>query len=215
VYKFLDARWGEEAIRRRRLKISLINELNDPYEGICAKFGSRRERLAWATSQRSFAKRYGLLCFSLKWSDPVLWSHYSDQHRGLSLGFDVPANVPAQIVAYSNELVDGRQISIWDQERKRSFAKKVYSTKYLFWQYEAEVRYFCDLQQRDKYTGLYFLEFGEELELREVIFGARFSGDAPWIRKMTSECKDISFTTARLAFQNFSVVPQKNRQLQM
>ena len=31
-----------------------------------------------------------MLCFSFKWSNPVLWAHYADKHKGICLGFDVP-----------------------------------------------------------------------------------------------------------------------------
>ncbi len=33
---------------------------------------------------------WGLLCFSKGWENPVQWTHYSDKHKGLSFGFDVP-----------------------------------------------------------------------------------------------------------------------------
>jgi len=32
----------------------------------------------------------GVMCFSSTWKNPVMWSHYADQHRGICLGFEVP-----------------------------------------------------------------------------------------------------------------------------
>jgi hypothetical protein len=38
-------------------------------------------------------KRFTLLCFSADWSHPLIWAHYSDKHRGLCLGFEIPSEV--------------------------------------------------------------------------------------------------------------------------
>ena len=35
---------------------------------------------------------HGILCFSADGRDPVIGAHYSDKHRGVCLGFDIPDN---------------------------------------------------------------------------------------------------------------------------
>jgi Protein of unknown function (DUF2971) len=214
VYKFIDARWGEEALRRRRLKIANLNDLNDPFDGRCAKFDSRVKRRAWDYLVNSFSKTFGIICFSEKWTNPVLWSHYADQHRGLCLGFDIPDTIPLQRVTYTDQLVDAVLYDTWSRDQKREFVKSAYTTKFTDWSYEAEYRAFCHLADPDPFCGLYFLNFGEELRLRQIVFGSRFQGDAPYIRDCLSGLSDIEFITARLAFNSFSVVEQMDQRKQ-
>jgi hypothetical protein len=41
------------------------------------------------------------------------------------------------------------------------------------WAYEREWRSMADLMVKDTTTGFYYVDFGPQLQLREVIFGAR------------------------------------------
>lgn len=47
---------------------------------------------------------HGMLCFSEAWSDPLIWAHYSDKHKGLCLGFDIEDNDETEV-----NYVDERQ----------------------------------------------------------------------------------------------------------
>ena len=89
VYHFIDEQFGLENIKRRRLKIARIGELNDPFEFI-ARAEDKLERAALRSTKEAQTKSTGLLCFSKSWKNPVQWSHYADRHRGFCLGFDVP-----------------------------------------------------------------------------------------------------------------------------
>lgn len=46
VYHYLEAKWALDNIRRRQLKLSKIDDMNDPYEWRCVR--SRDERSQWA-----------------------------------------------------------------------------------------------------------------------------------------------------------------------
>ncbi len=59
--------------------------------------------------------------------------------------------------------------------------KKILSTKFSHWSYEKELRIFIPLDRKDifglnskKIDDLYYLEFSDKLELKEVIVGVRF-----------------------------------------
>jgi hypothetical protein len=47
-------------------------------------------RMALNNARTTWAATHGMLCFSSDWSDPVIWAHYSDKHRGVCLGFEIP-----------------------------------------------------------------------------------------------------------------------------
>jgi len=89
AYHFVSLTYGLDDLRRRRLKISRLDDLNDPFELWAIAQSDRRLRQAMRTTKEQMARQYGLLCFSRGWHNPVLWSHYADRHRGIALGFDV------------------------------------------------------------------------------------------------------------------------------
>ena len=214
VYKLFDSRWGTEALLRRRLKASILDDLNDPFEGRCVRFKSKLERIAWEKALKSFSLKHGLVCFSKGWSNPVLWSHYADQHRGMALGFDIANHVPISEVAYQDTLLDFNDIWAARKDDQWRAVQQIFTTKFKHWEYEEEVRSFCDLSEKDTVSGHYFLDYGADLKLKEVVFGAKFNGDALWVRKCVSDIEDVRFTTARLAFQTFSITNQSDRRRQ-
>jgi hypothetical protein len=89
AYHFAPAEFALQDLRYQRLKIARLDELNDPFELWAIAQPDRRLRQALRQTKADFARLYGLLCFSLTWHNPLLWSHYADRHRGLALGFDV------------------------------------------------------------------------------------------------------------------------------
>src|SRR4051812_14453020 len=90
VYHYLTAAHGLENIRRRRIKIAELRDLNDPFELSCYALDNRRARREMESIRNEIGRRYGWVCFSSDWRNPVLWSHYADKHKGMCLGFDVP-----------------------------------------------------------------------------------------------------------------------------
>ncbi len=90
VYKFLDANFGMKSLREKRLKISLLEDLNDPFELLPFEMTSKKRRQEMNQARKQWSSMHGMLCFSSSWHDPVIWAHYSDKHRGLCLGFEIP-----------------------------------------------------------------------------------------------------------------------------
>jgi hypothetical protein len=90
VFHFINEEFGLEDLRKRRLKIATLNELNDPFEFLGVNLSGKSLRRAFKVMKDQLSVRYGLLCFSHNWHNPVQWSHYADKHRGLCLGFDIP-----------------------------------------------------------------------------------------------------------------------------
>jgi hypothetical protein len=90
VYHILPAKYAIEDLERRRLKIARLDDLNDPFELMSCELPTPAHREAFQHYKASVARRYGALCFSRAWKNPVLWSHYGDKHKGICLGFDVP-----------------------------------------------------------------------------------------------------------------------------
>lgn len=174
VYHFLNRKYGLQALRRKRLKVSLIDQLNDPFELVGFASHNRDERKALAEVKAGLARFSGMLCFSDKWSNPVQWSHYADRHRGLCLGFDVPEGLLTPVRYRSKRLKPDPQ-AIKEMQAEGPAAHEMMlnlvATKFSHWRYEHERRMFAQLEEKDV-RGLYFCDFSENLALREVIVGS-------------------------------------------
>ncbi len=212
LYHFINRKYGLQAVRRKRLKVALIDELNDPFELLGFASHDPEERKAFADVKAGLAEYSGLLCFSGKWRNPVQWSHYADCHRGLCLGFDVPDGVPVPVVYRSKRLKPDPQ-AIKEMEAEgpaaREMMLKLVTTKFSHWRYEDEHRMFVRLEERDA-RGLYFYDFSDNLVLREVIVGSSSTISRVELNRALGHwATEIAIFKARLAFQSFRVVRQR------
>jgi hypothetical protein len=176
VYHFIGAEYGLNAIQNRRIKISRINSLNDPFEYLQYQTENHFARFLLKARRTEMNKSWGILCFSAIYASPVQWAHYANAHRGICLGFEVPDDRLFKI-----EYVKGRAAYPEFQAAlkldHKQFLQHMLSRKYDHWAYEQEHRMLHELPTKLKSDVMHFVEFNSELELREVVFGARFSGD--------------------------------------
>jgi len=204
LYHFLSAEHALEDIAKRRIKISEIDQLNDPFELWCVYQKDRSLRDALRAYKNEMNARFGMLCFSKHWHNPVLWSHYADKHRGICLGFDIDSR-GAKPVTYIS------QRPRLKMPPSREDADQLLYSKFVDWRYEEEWRSWIQIDERDPAIGFYFYTFDSHVQLREVIAGPLC--DVP-VARFNEVLRDyapkILPIKARLAFKNFRVV--KNRQ---
>jgi hypothetical protein len=148
------------------------------------------------------AKEYGLLCFSEDWTDPVLWTHYGVRHRGICLGFDVPAGLAERVIYQENRIrVNGSAID-------KHLNRKLLLTKYQSWQYEKEWRLPLVLQGAAKEGDVFFERIGERMHLTEVVLGARCITSVEDVRHLVDKhYANVVTFQARLAKGSFNIVP--------
>jgi hypothetical protein len=87
LYQLGSANYALQNIERQRLKVSRIDNLNDPFELLGAMQRDKHWRRIFRQAKTRIHNQDGVLCFSRSWRNPVLWSHYGDKHRGICLGF--------------------------------------------------------------------------------------------------------------------------------
>jgi hypothetical protein len=87
------------------------------------------------------------------------------------LGFEVRGQTH-KVTYVSERLRANPAAMISDGPRAEAHVMEILTTKFEHWRYEDEYRVFPELRDRDP-TGLYFLEFGDQVALREVIVGHR------------------------------------------
>jgi Protein of unknown function (DUF2971) len=148
-----------------------LDDLNDPFEFKSVNLCNPRHAQAFDGFIPQMAERFGVLCFSKDKTDVLLWAHYGDRHKGISLGFDVSGSEGkfGRVHYVSKRLP-------FPQLLDEAFMWKLLSTKSKAWEYEREWRVFTELKERIWNEAanrfLYFAHCGSELVLREVILGA-------------------------------------------
>jgi len=124
---------------------------------------------------KKVTKRKGIACFLSNCENLLMWAHYANSHKGISLKFDILEDTnffsPAKKVIYTKEYPEYDYLT-----NKNDFVNQMFFTKSEEWEYEGEVRIL-----KDK-SGNY--EFNSN-SLKEVIFGCKISdGDKKTLIKI-------------------------------
>jgi Protein of unknown function (DUF2971) len=211
AYKFLDAKFGLENIKKRRLKQSRVSDLNDPFELRSYDVTDIVLRQTFLTTSEDVDKERGLLCFSADWKDPVIWAHYSHKHSGLCLGFEIPdikedPKSDAGYVKYVPQLLPfPANFEEMSEAEHDSFARSALFTKFKHWAYEKEIRVWSQLTNEDK--GFYFVPFGETMRLTEVIIGQKCKVlKSQIVSALGLLASDVKISKARAAYDKFEMV---------
>lgn len=180
LYRYLNAKWALAALETGELHVGRIAGLNDPFEFMPA--------LKWVNPMfshkvvdefmdflvKDFHSTLGVICFSEQINDPVLWSHYSESHKGIALGFDVakddhlfPMNYPIKRPTFDVENFPSMTV-----EEAKVMIRRMLSAKAPSWSYEKEQRVFVDLATSRFEDGRYFHRIPQDW-LKHVVLGIR------------------------------------------
>jgi hypothetical protein len=208
AYKFLDQKYGLKDLTERRVKVSTFADMNDPFELIGSQWshgGVEDGMNAHNTSE------YGVMCLSKNCTNPLLWAHYADKHRGICLGFDIPDDphvVHPVIYASERELQDPHdllhQAASQSLDVPMSIVMRKLLLKYQGWRYEDEIRFFKRLEK-----GMTFCLFDDhDFALREVILGLRCNATKKSIlNRLQGYSRDVELLKATLSSNEFRIVP--------
>jgi hypothetical protein len=173
LFYFTSSQYALSNLAMRRLKVSRFLELNDPFELMAANLSDDDERRAMQGFHDQIDATKGVICFSSRWDNPVLWGHYADKHRGIALSFEVPDYLLFQARYENSRFFLPRDPKTNRFKPDEATIQRILSTKFTDWKYESEWRYFVDLSEAKFEAGLYYEDFSESLKLTEVILGAK------------------------------------------
>ncbi len=207
MYNLTSACHAISNISRSRVKISTLDQLNDPFEILPAPhrksdgtYERSLELKEWAT------REVGLICFSADWQSSALWGNYGDKHKGICLGFDVTISDLTRIT-YLEERISTKISDVKSFENVR----KLLSFKSVDWKYEREWRKVILLSTTDQKNNLHFAPFNEDLKLAEVILGVDCSESVDEVRSLVArQHPEARVFKARIARQHFAVVPDED-----
>ena len=162
LYKYMSAEYAMSSIEKKRVKVSMLTEMNDPYEMVPSIVDSVGSPVFSSAQVRStlfdkIAPKHGFICTSKTMASPLLWSHYSDKHKGMALVFNYPEDSSIIEVQYRRDRVS---INIGNDSDylsalERAFPKLL-CTKYDSWSYEKEVRFLIELKPINFEDNLYW-----------------------------------------------------------
>ena len=210
VYHFLPEKEALNDLSRKRIKLSSLEDMNDPFELLALALKKQEHRKALQGFKTKIGRRWGAICLTRSWDNPMLWSHYADKHRGICLGFDVPDRKVVPVTHNARRLEVDLDRALAKPGRDETLGLRLMTTKFEGWEYEDEVRLFVALSESDLETGMYFYDFGKDVVLREIILGARSTLKQPAIAKLVAGTKPApKVIKAKLAFDTFTVVPNR------
>lgn len=195
------------------IKVSLIDGLNDPFE-ISPYFSkeNRKHYERFLEIRQSFSNKYGIICFSSNWNDPVLWGHYGDKHRGTVLGLEVLRH-ELIFIEYQKQRVEIR-FSDLNTKNEMEIIGQLINFKYDSWKYENEVRIIVNLSDCTIVSDNYFIPFKENFRISEVILGSHFDNNEEQMATLSEEYGARIIPT-KLAFRSFNIVEDAKKKVKL
>ncbi|MEW8292733.1 MAG: DUF2971 domain-containing protein [Candidatus Thiodiazotropha endolucinida] len=143
----------------------------------------------------------GVCCLSEEYNNPLLWSHYGDQHKGFCLGYSLDRNPKPEInkVAYGGErtvqtsLIAGAVLQD-DEQAQELLDNQMFLRKAEPWQYEKEWRIFHGVGLQDS-----------PLKLEEINFGIRCPDAVIHAVVEALEPRDIKFYSMHSVWKTFEL----------
>jgi hypothetical protein len=191
IYKYGPVSYVDRTLVDSTLGFSALSDFNDIYESeyrLTHFFESNDEMDKWTKGPvtpferikdlaRNYLESVRVTCFSYSATNNLMWSHYSDHHKGVCYCFDFsnttktpfsPKNVGWGNVIYSSLIPE---IQVFQNSTTEGILEMLLSnvalTKASEWAYEQEVRFF--LRQDEKK-----LNYRPE-SLKAIIIGRRMS----------------------------------------
>jgi hypothetical protein len=182
-------------------------ELNDPFEFLGCNLQDRNFRRSLLSTKQELSKDNGLICFSRTWRNPVMWTHYADNYKGICLGFEVKDELLREV-----NYVPERPSP--PENLDEAFMMSLLYSKFSHWSYEQEMRVYVKLDKGSKINGMYFYEFNNELKLKKIIVGSNSEVSRADVKvALSSYSTKVQSIKARPAFGRFKIVTQMRKSL--
>jgi hypothetical protein len=209
LYYMTAAKWAEVILKERRLKLSRFHEANDPFELNLIDSRDQGRRTIAKMIEKHHTERTGMICFGATWDNPMMWAHYADKHSGICLAFDVDDTL-VSIIDYTDKKID---VDLGPHLPKHGLSaellRKILTTKSSAWAPEQERRTLADLTIPDPTSGLYYTDFGPQVQLRAVIIGHRCVWTTTKAVELLGEVAEpVRISKVRPAFGRFAMVEQ-------
>ena len=233
LYRYLPDEAAIKTIESRSFRVSRLTDLNDPFEWRFGFEGCPPELEPLINNSvdgyiELASHDQGIISFSGKLKDPILWSLYANHHRGVAFeiigkkiseagdGITFEVNEHRHENLFEVEYDKPRIVlpfqtfhQIPDQEKLEKM-KDFFKRKSESWRYEKEFRWVIGLEACIPYGGRFFWKIPPGLIAR-VIIGFRSSTSELYVRRALNlnGFQDIKIARAQLSQTSYEVeVPE-------
>ena len=188
---------------------SRFDDLNEPFELYGMELKNADHRKSFRQFKRWASDKFGLLCFSRRWQNPLLWSRYGDRHKGGALEFEIDDDLVAEVrySPYRLRLDIERKLAAGGFSEEDAY--RMATTSSAHWKYEEEVRIFVKLSQCRLHNGLFFEPLGGEFHIVGAVLWSLCELSPQEVQGALPRGRQLHLTTSRLAFRSFSAVPNR------
>lgn len=123
------------------------------------------------------SKTHGLMCFSKRKNNLLMWSHYADGHKGMVIGLEIPPHLKTLEADYQSRRLPWRFSKDLTPQEFLEETERLIRRKSFHWRYEREVRMLWSLADCEHTVDCdgntrYFKKITRGT-IREVILGYR------------------------------------------
>ncbi len=213
VYHFINQKYGLKVLKEQRLKVSDMNNVNDPFDFLSTAAPTKEERKNLKSWLDGMSEQFGLLCFSRDWQNPVQWSHYAERHEGLCLGFDIPNENLTQVNYVQSRPVwpkSSAALNDLNENQRSKIVDQLLYTKFAHWSYEDEYRFFTSKLSKEP-DGCHYINFSNDIKLVKVMVGLRSDITRSTLSSALGNLsKGVEVFKVRSSFHDFRIVRQKD-----
>ncbi|NTB86838.1 DUF2971 domain-containing protein [Agrobacterium tumefaciens] len=209
LYYYTKLQYGLASVRDRRIKISLYDSLNDPFDFLGVAIDTTEQEAELKKIRDELSKRQGIICLSETWKEPLMWGHYANSHKGVCLGFEVGAPDYEKIDyrPARPKLSDFGKASI--NELTHEDRSQIALRKFNRWSYEREWRRIVDLGSQDYVDGNHYLRFDDKMVLKTILFGSKSEISTDKIEKIATAYPDVKIAITGPAKNDFDIIIDK------
>jgi len=194
-YRYLRDEAAIKTIEARAFRVSRLTELNDPFEwhigfeGTPLGMEDEYERVLMDGFREQANRRMGIICFSKEIKDPVLWSHYTNIHRGIAFAVNMDVNPHLisnlQKVDYDKPpvVIPIQLFKQMTEIQKLEMIKDLHKQKSSSWRYEQEFRLVMALNECRPSGGSYLWDKMPPSFITHAIIGFRSSVSEQYLRQ--------------------------------
>lgn len=219
LYYYMDHEHLRENLQKQRVKVSRFGKygtLNDPFELAPYDISESQFRSAQKSASDDVAKTAGLICLSETRHSPAMWAHYTNNHTGVCLEFEVTYDPVFKMEYQCEKLFKGITLETYDSYMNLDNFQEILGTKAKDWKYEKEHRMLIQLDDPliIKENNLHFMPFHQKkdttFKLTRIWVGYRFElGISNIINDVKDYRHEVEVIQTRPAFESFRVVKQR------
>ncbi len=206
-YHFLSSTHAIHDLERKMIRISTLDTLNDPFELMpYLRYKDPKKRKRYHNIRKEISKKYGLLCFSQSWNEPLLWGHYADKHKGIAIGFEILKDEILK-VDYNPDPIRKQFELTNDSKINEKLFLGLAKVKYQEWHYENEYRILVKLKDCTKIDGHYFIQFEDRLKVKEIVLGSKYDNNKEYVLELAKRL-DAKVIPSRMEWQGYKIKPR-------